>query len=243
MKTIAIWNRKGGTGKTTTTGNTGAYLADHGKVLLIDSDPQGNLTSWLAKNPQIELADVLQGSSALQEAIIPIGANLDIVPTFSIGGDLNTFAETRLPSLPFAFVDFQEQVQALGYDYLMYDMAPGDSILQRAILATANEVLLVATPEYFASDGLEAAMAILEEVKKTRRATYHVKKMVINRINKAYASHDVYLENFGQSDFELYAIGQNTRIHDAVMFHGTIKEWDPGNKFAPIFQSLAGALI
>ena len=242
MKIISVWNRKGGTGKTTTAGNMAAYLADHGRVLIVDTDPQGNLSGWLCKNPTVELADVLSGTVKLSEAIYKVSGNLDIVPTFAIGGDLNQFAETRLPSLPFAFADFADQVDALGFDYLVYDMGPGDGILQRSILSTADEVLLVATPEYFAADGIASAVAILEEIKKTRRATFTVKKLVANRINNSYSAHEVYLESFQGLEWQLYQIGQNTRIHDAVMFHGLIKEWDPGNKFAPVYQELAGGL-
>lgn len=242
MKTIAIWNRKGGTGKTTVAGNVAAYMGDHGRVLLVDSDPQGNLTSWLAGDYELELADVLNGKATIEKAAKKVVYHLDIIPTFAIGGELNTFAETKLPALPFAIDDLKIEAERAGYDYLVFDMAPGDSILQRSTLATADEVILVASAEYFAADGLESAIEILNEVRRTRRAQFNVRRLVVNRLNKTYASHDVFLTNFKESGFELYQIGQNTRIHDAVMFHGTIKEWDPGNKFAPVFQSLAGAI-
>lgn len=240
MKAIAFWNRKGGTGKTTTTGNTAAYLAEYGRVLMIDTDPQGNLTSWMAKDPQAELADVLNGTMALTECIQSVGQNLDILPTFAIGGDLKEYAETKLFKQPFAFADLCDSIEQAGYDYAVFDLAPGDSILERSVIGSVDEVILVANPEYFAADGLEAATSTLQEVRKAMRATFSSGKLVANRIHKNYAAHQVLLESYANNpEWSLYRVGQSTKIHDAVMMKGTVKEWDPGNKHAPEYKRLA----
>lgn len=240
MKAIAFWNRKGGTGKTTTAGNTASYLAEYGRVLMIDTDPQGNLTSWMAEDPQAELADVLNGAMALTEAIQNVAENIDILPSFAIGGDLKDFAETKLFKQPFAFADLYDSIEQAGYDYAVFDLAPGDSILERSAIACTDDVVLVANPEYFAADGLEAATSTLHDVKQSMRAQFNSGKLVANRIHKNYAAHQVLLDSYENNpDWSLYRIGQSTKIHDATMMRGTIKEWDPANKYAPEYQRLA----
>src|SRR5208282_2208441 len=103
-KAICCAIQKGGTGKTTTSGNLGRILAGKARVLLVDADPQGSLTSWLLVTPPAyELADVLLGQVKLAEALVPLGKGdaLSLVPTFGIGGHLRNFAETILEKKPF----------------------------------------------------------------------------------------------------------------------------------------------
>ena len=243
MKTIAFWNRKGGTGKTTTAGNVAADLRNYGRTLLVDCDPQSNLTSWLVtKGAEHELVDVLTSTVGLPLAVVNVRAALDVLPSFAIGGELKTWAETKLPGQPFAFADLREAIHAVGYQYAVFDMAPGDSTLERAALAVADEVGLVAAPEYFSADGLEAAADTLQAVLRDRRAHFQASCLVVNRVNRSYAAHEVFTEAFGASGYRLYTIGQSTGIHDALMLHKTIWDHDPGNRWITEYKRLTKEL-
>ena len=102
-KAIAFHQQKGGVGKTTLSGTIGCQSALNGyNPLLIDCDPQGNISSWfLDSTPRYELADVLQGKCFVDEAIIPLAGieNLYILPTFGIGGTLKNYSETKLAGI------------------------------------------------------------------------------------------------------------------------------------------------
>jgi cellulose biosynthesis protein BcsQ len=168
---------------------------------------------------------------------VQIRENLDLIPSFAIGGDLKQWSETQLPSKPFAFADLGEA--ARRYAYMVLDLAPGDSILEWSALASADEVVLVAAPEYFSSDGLESAQDSLNRIRADRRARFSSSRLVVNRINRSYAAHSVLLEEMGSDGYELYEIGQSTGIHDAVMYRQTVFEYEPGNKYTSEYQRLA----
>ena len=95
-KTVAFHLQKGGVGKTTISGTLACESALTGhKTLIVDCDPQGNISSWFLKDPpKYELADVLQGKCFINDAIIKVPSvdNLYILPTFGIGGTLKLYS-------------------------------------------------------------------------------------------------------------------------------------------------------
>lgn len=155
MKQLAFHIQKGGVGKTTLSGNIAWLLSQTQKVALIDCDPQGNISSWFLKEaPPHELADVLQGSVEVSEALVDITDNLSILPTFSLDGVLKQYAETRLNDEPFIFEELGEELNDLGYDTVIYDLSPGMSRLEKSVLIAMDEVIVPLTPEYFSVDGI-----------------------------------------------------------------------------------------
>jgi chromosome partitioning protein len=240
MKSIAFWNRKGGTGKTTTAGNVAFELRHYGRTLLVDCDPQANLTSWYGpEGIERELADVLTGGCELSAAAVRIREGLDLVPSFAIGGELKRWSETELPGKPFAFADLRDAIERAGYTYVVYDLAPGDSLLEWSALASVDEVVLVASPEYFSADGLESATDSLDRIRRDRRGRFQSGRLVVNRVNRSYAAHTVLAEEFSGNGFDVYQIGQSTGIHDAVMSHQSVFEYEPGNRYTSEYQRLA----
>lgn len=243
MKSIAIWIQKGGTGKTTTAGNLAYALRARGRVLVIDADPQGNASAWLhAEQFEAELADVLAGKVSLEKAILPIREGLDILPTFAIGGGLKAWAETVLPSRPFAFQDLLDRAAGLGYAYAIIDLSPGASILERSIVAAVDEALPVVRPEVFSVDGLETFDATIDTIRRDLRARVTVPRLVINGVNLSFPVHKAYAEKLGALSYSVFTIAQTAKTTNAQTERRFLAEYDAGNRTIPEYARLAEAV-
>src|SRR6202451_3685266 len=160
-RVLAVANQKGGVGKTTTTVNLGAALADLGhRVLIIDLDPQGNASTGLgieARNFDNSMYDVLLHDVALEDCIEPTsirnlfvapatidlaGAEIELVPAFS--------RELKLRRALESVID--------DFDYILIDCPPSLGLLTVNALAAAHEVLVPIQCEYYALEGLSQLM-------------------------------------------------------------------------------------
>jgi cellulose biosynthesis protein BcsQ len=240
MKAIGFHVEKGGVGKTTVSGTVAAELRNYGRVLVADGDPQGNLTGWMwPEAVAADLADAVQGKADLSDAIVSVRDGLDLLPTIAIDGELKTWGETVLPGKPFAFADLRDAIEAQGYDFLVWDLGPGISALEKSILATVDEVIGVVLPESFSVDGLETFESELEKLRRDRRAAFTCDRLVVNRVNRSYSLHTAYLEQFETLPYRLYVVGQSTGVSDAVPRHQTVFEYSPGDRTIPVFRQLA----
>lgn len=243
MKIISTWIAKGGVGKSTLAGNLAYYLRERGRVLLIDADPQGNTTGWL--HPEAfdwELGDALAEKVSLKEAVIPIRSNLDLIGTFAIGGNLKNWAETVLPGRPFAFHDLRDELEAAGYDFIIFDMSPGASMLEKSIIAIANEVIPVVRPEYFSIDGLEVFEDTIQNIRKELRSKAETPRLVVNGINMSFSVHRAYFDSLKQFSYQIFTVGQTTKATEAQTAHKFLAEYDPANKVLGEYNRLAKAV-
>ncbi|HEY8476902.1 MAG TPA: AAA family ATPase [Chloroflexota bacterium] len=175
-RTVAIANQKGGVGKTTTCLNLGAALAARGyRVLLVDLDPQGSLTSAAGIEPN-ELADTVYSAMMhyLQENEAPdlggylhaIGPSLDILPA---NIELSV-AEVELQNAirrEYVLAEVLDPV-ADRYDVVLVDCPPSLSLLTVNALTAADEVLIPVVPEYLAARGLGLLLNMIQRVRKSR---------------------------------------------------------------------------
>ena len=244
MRILTFHVAKGGTGKTTMAGSVGFALRRHGKILMVDGDPQGNLSSWYLQDGQLqrELSDVMQGRCDLAEAILPVRESLDLLGTFAVGGDLKEWSETQLAGKPFAFERLCERVVDLGYDFLIFDLGPGISILEKSILAFVDEIVPVVAAEYFSADGIQIFEHELEQLRTDRKARLVAERMVVNRVNDSYALHKAYRELLENRRYRTFTVHQSTGISDCVPEHSTVFEYDPKNRNLPVLENLAGEL-
>ena len=209
-KTIAFHLQKGGVGKTTISGTLACQSALDGfKTLVIDCDPQGNLSSWFLKNaPKYELSDVLQGRCYVNDAILPSADvdNLFILPTFGIGGTLKNYSETKLSEEPFVLQDLVNDVSA-EFPHIILDLSPGLGRLERSALIASDEIITPMTPEVFSLDGLEIFIDELQKLRKNMRSDVRHTKIIINSYDERIRQHrDIYKGAEFTGRFTVYRI-------------------------------------
>jgi chromosome partitioning protein len=164
---IAVANQKGGVGKTTTTANLGASLAKHGRrVLLVDMDPQGNLTSAVgaARSAEQTVADsLLDRRVHLPVVHVENGTGrLDVVPaSLALAG-----AEAQLMNKLGREMRLRDQIIQLGdsYDYVLIDTPPSLGLLTINALVAADHVLIPTEARFFSLQGLQMIEESIEEV-------------------------------------------------------------------------------
>jgi chromosome partitioning protein len=166
-KTVVFVNQKGGVGKTTSAINLGAYLALAGKrVLLVDFDPQANLTSGVGgKNSSKGIYEVISGSAKIQDVITATKVeNLFLAPS-SIDLSGATVELIDKPDMNFYLKRVLAEIVA-NYDYLLVDCPPSLGVLTLNGLAAADEVFIPLQCEYYALEGLSLILHTINKVQK-----------------------------------------------------------------------------
>lgn len=166
MRKIAITLSKGGVGKTTTAVNLAAGLAvAKNKVLIVDTDTQGQVAPSLGLMPEIGLADVLNKEVAIDKAIIPARENLDLLPGGTALGATKIRITKELDQPQFALAQIMEPLND-KYDYVIIDTAPSWDILNLCVLFYAHEVLVPISLEVLSIQGFHQFTENLESVAK-----------------------------------------------------------------------------
>ena len=209
-KTVAFHLQKGGVGKTTISGTLACQSAMNGhKTLIVDCDPQGNVSSWfLQEPPKYELADVLQGKCYVNDAIVavPCQENLYILPTFGIGGNLKNYSETKLSEEPYVLQDLVQEVSG-DFEHIVLDLSPGLGQLERSALIASNEIVTPMTPEVFSLDGLEIFISELAKIKKNLRVNVRHNKIVFNSFDGRIRQHrDIFNAAEASGRFSVFRI-------------------------------------
>ncbi len=244
-KTIAVFNQKGGVGKTTTNVNLSACLAQLGKsVLIVDNDPQGNSTSGLGidkENTLYSLYDALIGNVDPFEVVMKTEfKGLDIIPSnIQLAG-----AEIELIDLPNREHRLAKIIEQLAdyYDYIFIDCPPSLGILTLNSLVAASSILIPIQCEYYALEGVSQLISTYKLVRKNLNKQLAIEGVVISMYDsRNNLSQQVVAEvkKYFQDRVYHTLIPRNVRLAEAPSHGLPIIYYDRNSKGAAQYMALA----
>lgn len=250
MKSIAIYNRKGGSFKTTNTLNIGAALSKLGrKVLVIDFDSQANLTAALINSPkEIDktLYDLLQAYMTnhkvnVYDYVISIKENLSLLPSsisLSAYENLSIHSDHRL-----IFKTILQQFK--NYDYVLVDCPPSLSPLVRLVLGAVDELYIPIQPEYFSLAGLSQISEIIQAIHCDLNPDLKLGGLIISRYKKLKLHNDVmgYLRTQFPDKVFKTAIRESVAIAESVSHSKDIFSYQPKSAGAADYTNLGKEII
>ena len=244
-RVLAVANQKGGVGKTTTSVNLGAALAELGyRVLVIDLDPQGNATTGLgidARNFELSMYDVLMRDASLEDCVEPTsmknlfvapatialaGAEIELVPAFS--------RELKLKRAIESVID--------DFDYVLIDCPPSLGLITVNALAAADEVLVPIQCEYYALEGLSQLMRNVHLVASNLNPRLDISTIVLTMYDARTKLADQVAtevrDHFGNKVCRI-VIPRTVRLSEAPSFGQPITAFDPASRGAIAYRELA----
>ena len=247
-KIIAIANQKGGVGKTTTTINLGAALAEQGfTILVVDLDPQGNASTGLgldAENREYTSYELLLENMDARrivqktetEGLYLVPATVDLS-----SADIELYSnERRLFLLHKALR--QEAIESFSFDYILIDCPPSLNLLTLNAMVAAHSVLVPLQSEFFALEGLSQLMLTIRELRQSANPDLRIEGVVLTmydaRNNLSQQVEADARANLGELVFSA-VIPRNVRVSEAPSYALPVLTYDSMSKGAQAYRALA----
>ena len=256
-KIIAVANQKGGVGKTTTTLSLGVALAKQGKrVLLIDADPQANLTTCLGVDDLAIERDTLSSLMTkkdeekiyLEDLIVKTNEGVDLIPS-----DINLcMADLKLISK----IDKERVLKSYieesnikeDYDYILIDCMPSINIMTLNCLTCSDEVLIPIQSHYLAIRGMDLLLDTIDNVKRSLNRNLEVSGFLLTLVNKntniSKVIRELLEENFGNI-YKVFdtEIPYTVRVPESNSMGKSIYNYNKGTKIASIYEEFANEFL
>jgi len=244
-RVIAVANQKGGVGKTTTTVNLGASLAyADNRVLLVDSDAQGNATSGLGLSKgevEDDIYDVLINEQPLKEVIVPSSReNMDLVPaSIQLAG-----AEVELSNIDRRETRLKNALDEVrdDYDYILIDCPPSLGHLTINAFTASDSVMIPVQCEYYALEGLSQLLNTVRLVQKHFNNQLKIEGVLLTmldrRTNLGYEVVEEVKKYFHEKVYETI-IPRNVRLSEAPSYGLSIIDYDKQSIGSKTYQDLA----
>ena len=250
-RVIAIANQKGGVGKTTTSINLSACLAEKGKkVLLIDMDSQGNTTSGfgIEKNELDKTVyEVLREEVSIEEAIIPVEEcfeNLFLIPANRnlAGAEIELVTRENMQHI------LKKQLEPIKdeYDFIVIDCPPALGMLTVNAMTAADSVLVPIQCEFYALDGLSQLIYTIELIQESLNPDLYIEGVVFTmydaRTNLSLQVVENVKDNLKQTIYKTI-IPRNVRLAEAPSYGLPINLYDKKSSGAEAYRMLADEVI
>ena len=243
-KIVSVANQKGGVGKTTTTVNLSTILAKRGKkVLLIDTDPQGNATSGLGIEKESDLStyDLLITDVAAEDIIQETAIkNLYITPSnMNLAG-----AEVQLVSMMSREQRMKEKLDVIKdkFDFILIDCPPSLGLITLNAFTASDSVLIPVQCEYYALEGLGQLLNTVELVRKHLNKNLYVEGAILTMYDiRTNLANQVVREvkRFFQNKVYKTVIPRNVKVSEAPSYGMPITIYDPKSKGARSYEKFA----
>ncbi|MEE4250791.1 MAG: ParA family protein [Alcanivoracaceae bacterium] len=251
MTTVfAVANQKGGVGKTTSSVNLAASLAATRKrVLLIDSDPQGNATSGSGVDKhgvEHTIYDVLMDEVEIEHAIVktPEASGFDLI---AANEDL-TAAEVQMLDMKLKEFRLRNALARVRnrYDYILIDCPPSLNMLTVNALTAADSVIVPLQCEYYALEGLTALINTIEKIRAVLNPKLHIggilRTMYDPRVSLSNDVSNQLIQHFGDKVYRTI-IPRNVRLAEAPSHGAPVITYDAKSRGAISYLALAGEIL